>query len=970
MAEKHTDPRMTFVPRFLPWLLGGVMLVVYLATVNHWISFANIGTVVKISGWWTPEAYNPLSYLVTYPFRWLPQGIVPFALNMFSAACAALTLGLLARSVAVLPQDRTDAQRKREQSDFAFLTIPAAWLPPVLAVLVGGLQLSFWQHATNYTGEMLDLLLFAFLVWSLLEYRLDEQENRLFVASFVCGASMSENWAMVSFFPVFLGAIIWIRGWSFFNWQFLRRIIICGLLGMLFYLVLPLLAVFSSNVPVTFWEALKTNLLPQYYVFKNFFYLAFHPIQSAEFLSLILAYLFPLLVLSLRWRPSFGDRSPTGIALTSFVFHIVHAVFLLLLVWMAFDPPFSLRHLGGNSTMLTLYYLGALSIGYYTGYFLLVFGKRELPSRKNRRPRPPSPLNPVMTAAIFLLAAVVVTGLACRNLPQVRATNGDDLWRYASSLEQKLPAGGGYIVSDDLQRLTLVESALARHGREKSFVPLQTESLLLPGYHRFLHKKFPKQWPELVSATQTNVLNPVGLIQVFAMLSRTNELYYLHPSFGYYFEAFYPEPHGLVYKMKLLPDDTLLPPKADAALVAENETFWTQEIAPTLKAVEKAVTPVDPDAPKSFSQTLFHFLQIAPEPSEVHASLGTYYSRSLDFWAVALQRAGDWERAAGHFATATNLNPDNIVAHINLEFNQQHRAGQSVPVELSRTTPDHFGKYATWKDMLNVNGPFDEPSFCFCNGEVLTRANGLFRQSIGEFHRVVELEPHFLPARLELAQAYLAMGKPDPALNVLEAPLNEPGQFALNEANQTPLATLAATAYFQKNDNEHGARVLETEIARHPEDPALLAAATHAFIVRGLFTNALTIINHKLKSSPNEPDWLYCRGFIDIQLKNYNEAIADLTRVLIVQTNNYDAMFNRAIANLDIENLDAARVDYQRLQEVVPDAVPVAYGLGEIAWRRHETNEAIRNFQIYMAHANTNTAEAKTVLERLNSLKR
>src|SRR5580765_7059027 len=126
MAEKHTDPRMTFVPRFLPWLLGGAMLVVYLATVNHWISFANIETLVKISGWWTPEAYNPLSYLVTYPFRWLPQGIVPFALNVFSAACAALTLGLLARSVAVLPQDRTDAQRKREQSDFAFLTIPAA----------------------------------------------------------------------------------------------------------------------------------------------------------------------------------------------------------------------------------------------------------------------------------------------------------------------------------------------------------------------------------------------------------------------------------------------------------------------------------------------------------------------------------------------------------------------------------------------------------------------------------------------------------------------------------------------------------------------------------------------------------------------------------------------------------------------------------------------------------------------------
>ena len=60
------------------------------------------------------------------------------------------------------------------------------------------------------------------------------------------------------------------------------------------------------------------------------------------------------------------------------------------------------------------------------------------------------------------------------------------------------------------------------------------------------------------------------------VLARTNELYYLHPSFGYYFEQFYPEPHGLVYKLKTLPEDTLLPPLPDKNLIAENEAFWTQ----------------------------------------------------------------------------------------------------------------------------------------------------------------------------------------------------------------------------------------------------------------------------------------------------------------------------------------------------------------------------------------------------------
>ena len=50
-----------------------------------------------------------------YPFRWLPAALIPLALNLFSALCAALTLGLLAR-VGRLAATliRTDAQRKRE----------------------------------------------------------------------------------------------------------------------------------------------------------------------------------------------------------------------------------------------------------------------------------------------------------------------------------------------------------------------------------------------------------------------------------------------------------------------------------------------------------------------------------------------------------------------------------------------------------------------------------------------------------------------------------------------------------------------------------------------------------------------------------------------------------------------------------------------------------------------------------------
>ena len=148
---------------------------------------------------------------------------------------------------------------------------------------VCGLQLTFWERATNWTGEMFDLLLFAVVIWSLLEYRLDEREWRLFVAAFVYGAGMTDDWGMTGFLPLFLVAIVWMRGFDFFNWRFLGRMLLCGLAGMLFYLLLPLLAVVSHKVPATFWQILKFNLAPQYGVLKTYFTFGLHPQQHIEY---------------------------------------------------------------------------------------------------------------------------------------------------------------------------------------------------------------------------------------------------------------------------------------------------------------------------------------------------------------------------------------------------------------------------------------------------------------------------------------------------------------------------------------------------------------------------------------------------------------------------------------------------------------------------------------------------------------
>ena len=111
------------------------------------------------------------------------------------------------------------------------------------------------------------------------------------------------------------------------------------------------------------------------------------------------------------------------------------------------------------------------------------------------------------------------------------------------------------------------------------------------------------------------------------------------------------------------------------------------------------------------------------------------------------------------------------------------------------------------------------------------------------------------------------------------------------------------------------------------------------------------------------------KGYACIQIGAFEQAIPPLTQVLAVDTNNYSALLNRAIACLRANKLEAAQRDYDLLQKAFPTAHQIYYGLAEIAWRKKDTNAAVRNYQLYLANAQTNTAESKVVSERLKQLK-
>lgn len=965
-----------FVPAFLPWLVGGIALLVYGLTLSPWVTVNSLGLVSRASGLtWQPELGGPLYWLVTYPVRWLPLKAIPLALNLFSALCAALTLALLARSVALLPHDRTEEQRIREKSTFSTLSIRSAWLPPVLAALVCGLQLTFWENATAASQDMFDLLMFAYLIRCLLEFRIDGRQSWLSRAAFLYAAAMTNNWAMLGFFPLFLIAVAWVKGLSFFNLRFLLRMFLWGLAGLCFYFVMPLVTALAEHAQFTFWQALRLELAQQ----KSFLFgtlnkqMLFNPQMPLWVLGL--PSLLPLLMIAIRWPSYFGDPSRLGIAISTFVFHLFYGVLLLYGVWIALDPLLSPRTYGIAG--LPLYYLGALCIGYFTGYFLLVFGTKPF-----GRPRPVAWFVPwirkVVFAATWALAIAAPVALVYLNLPQIRITNGPMLADYTESMIRALPSQPAIVLSDDVWKPWLVESQMARTGKQKTHLllhvsslgPMFPESLRIPAYNRFLRRYYGERWPLDPDKDKVDLYDQVTLTRLMAALAKTNQICYLNPSFGYYFELLYAEPHGMVQYLKLCPTNTLLVPALSESVLQSNAAFWSQAEATLLPPVFKAIAP--PKATNGLGAALAR-IRATPKPNQGARWLANDYSRNLTAWGVALQRHGRLVEAQRAFQLASKLNPDNVVAEVNLQCNQNLQAGRKSTVRPSRSIEDQFRKYRSWEGVMLPNGPFDEPNICFQQGYAFYKGSN-FRQAAQQFTRVRQLDPDNFPASFALAEIFLLSGMADDALKELEPLHKRPEIFQGTNSLRAQLLFLDMAAHLTKEEPATAEAKAKAALKAAPDNDDLLQAASRVYLTFRRYTNALEYIEQRLRLKPDSPGLLLDKGYAYLQLNQLAHAIPPLSRALALETNpnsalHLTALFNRAIAYLRSEQYDLARRDYEALQKQFPTDPNVHYGLGEVAYHRKDYRTAVNHYEIYLANSATNTPDATNILARLNEIR-
>jgi tetratricopeptide (TPR) repeat protein len=954
---KELKVELGFVQRRLPWIVGAAALVVYVITLNHSSTLAGISALANAVGWeWRSNVIAPLHVILTFPIRWLPAGLQLTCLNLIAAVCASLALALLARSVALLPHDRTREQRGLERSDYSLLSIGAAWLPPVLAALVCGLQSSFWQNAVVATGEALDLLIFAWLVHTLLQYRLDEKESRLPRFAFVYGLAIVNNYAMLGFFPAFLIALIWIKGMGFFKRQFLLRMAGCGAAGLLLYLLLPAVESASSASGYTFWELLRSYWGHQKNVLLGF------PRFIVLFISL--TSIFPVLFMGIRWPAQFGEISAVGNALTNLMTHVIHGVFLAAGIYVAFDPPFSPRSLSaalGQYTLLPFYFLGALAIGYCSGYFLLVFGAKPGPQTWQRPSLIRRAINYAVVGLVWIGLLAVPAGLLVKNLPMIRASSGQAMDRLSQAAAKSLPETGGVVLSDDRFRLFSLQYELAKSNPGHSHILVDTASLVVPAYHEVMRKKYPERWPKFSNPPNPrSIISPINLVEMLFYLHRTGPVYYLHPSFGYYFEFFQAKPHGMVYELKLNPTNSIAGPPLTAAEVKEQDAFWR-----SLKASE-----IDPLIRKAVPFVKLKPGKYTPKPWTLDQYLAQVYSRALNHFGIELQKAGAMPLAGDYFDWAAQLNPANPAAWHNRAFNRRWREGKKGAEKDNQEVIDRLAFFGgNWGASLGENGPPDEPTACY----VLARdfeQGGNYRQAGQFMERTLYFDPDYRSAQIVSVLLHLNAQLPEIALQRAVAFRARYGATGLTEDEEIDLLNAEAWAHVVKNELPAAERLLADAQRKFPKLSGPWDTLADIYVQLGRVTNALETLDRQLQAQPDSQQALVKYGGILLNLGRYTEALPRLDRALQLNSANESALLNRAMAHFRMDQLDPALRDFESLLKVAKpnNRIAAQYWLGEVYFRKKNRKESLKNYEDFLKAAPPGTPEIPAVKERIKLL--
>ena len=926
--DSTPPPARLFVTRALPWILCAAALVLFVSAMSHWVTVVGLVSTVSAAGWdWTLPVGRPLVYLVGLVLKAVAGPRFPMAANVLTAVLASVTVWILARCVALLPHDRTQSQRVRERSEIGLLTISLAWIPPLLAVLGFACALTVAQHATSFTGEMIDLVVFAYCVLCLLEYRLDRSEGRLARLAFVYGVGMANNWAMVGYLPMFMVALGWILGFESFRVRLFLRLFAFGAAGLLlFLLVVPVAAQFYHRFDESVWafllgelEGIKGSMLAT-------------PRGKVALFAVIM--LLPLALVGVRWT-AFADKTLESIS-TQFVFHLAQIAWLFGCLAVVLDSNFSPRHIVIYPALLTFYFCAALSIGYFAGYYLLVASRTP-----KEMPRGEIPFLGVVSKLVSVFVVAACVGLPVyfvkKNFPIVQAENRGALYNLSEAIYQALPSQPSLLLVDDSFSYNML---LARAKSQPAGVDhLVLNTALAPSqrYREYLAREHAQVWPglsKLAAATQ----NVAGIwLSTAAELSKSGRAFFGNQTYGFFNEHLDFVPSSGAFTAKL--PTRLVPAPISQAEGDQVVAFW-KRLAPELELVSLGL-----------------------QRGATNLSLiAQSWSRMQDVAGVDLQRAGRLAEARELFEASLRICPLNASAKVNLRMNDVLAKKTKIPADIDKPLENQPG-------VLDRYGPVDEPSFLYYYGRSLLRPQEtLVRRAAIAFSRSADLGLDSRLPGIGYAEACLVLGLTSDATNSLDTLRRQTAMSGWPVVEQGEWFRVRALADAQMNDVAGAEASLLAARKVDPKNDQVHDALSYLYLAMGKPDEATAALDQWEKELPTSPGSSARRALVLMYQKRFTQALPALNKVLKLSADDEMARLNRAICNLMLTNLSEAKADYKLLLRK-RETFQTQFGLAEIARRESNRKDELEHLERYLTIAPKTTQEFTNAVARVAELR-
>lgn len=924
-------------PLFLAVGMGIASFVLYLITMPQWLTLKSVGMVSRVGGWlwWLPQVDQPLTHLVTLPFGSLSPGNLPKILNIFTSVCGAMVVGLLAHSICLLPADRTRYQRIRERNESGLLSLRFAWLPPIAGAAALALNLTFWEHAFAFTGEMINLLSFAYLVHALLIHRLDKKDWKVFIAAFVLGASTANDWAFIAWTPLFCLIVLVMKKRQFFTAKFLLPSAGLFLLGTCLYFVMPLKGLGESTGTTGFWDAVLFQLKYQ----KGFLF----GLPKYVILIVGLTSLLPALVVGIRWPSNIGDVSILGAFLTHALFFIVNLMFLVVIGWVMFDPFFSPREIGLGLSWLSFTYLGALAFGYYLGFFQLLLSLPPSDKLFGRAKK----IWPILTKLGTPLTGLVALGLPIalffHNSPSIKIATSDHLERAVAGLASTLPDEKGIVVSDQGELLALTTAWLKRERRGEDLIMVDERTLSKKSYHKQLSELHGERWPSTFD--DERFVEPLDsrLTQtLIGQLGTKEPLFFLAPQVGKQFLEYGASlPSGFAFKSAPYPLSKDRAPTLTAEDLAVELGFW-----------ESQKELIDSVAGSDFYQDQW---------------IAALISRSANSLGVQLAKIDRTDEALTYFQIALDLWGSNLPALINLTYHQEINTGDEL-AKTQQLVSQFLASNLQWAQIHKTQGPVDHPDLCISLASQLSEFS-YYKQASVQQARAGELVPESPIPHIALAQTYQNARVTQNALKIIEETRNKYAD-KLSITNTWDLIRIEALSYLYQTNAVKAESVLKEAVAKYPSASIFPRTLANIYLTTGQYSKASTQLDQQLLINPEDTHALLNKAALLLEEKKVDEAEEMLNRLLTLDFRSEPGLLNRSILHMSRKDYGAARKDLTRLKAINPNVELLYFYLGEINASQGFTEAAIENFSEYLQRTpNGGKASiAKGYLDRLESI--